>query len=155
MLSVCPLSLSALWILTYFVLAPAVRERHSPSPPCGRGGNAGTEKWTNLLSVTQLENGRAGVQSQTSGLQSPHSQPLTYTQQSSEKKKTPFFTGDMMLYIKKNQNTSFFKKNKINKSIYVACDKVVFPCTGYNNLEVKMKKTILFSTMPQLCVIWK
>lgn len=30
--------------------------------------------------------------------------------QSSEKKRTPFFTGDTILCIKKTQNTGFFKK---------------------------------------------
>lgn len=61
------MSLSTLWILTYFVLASSLRDRCSPSPPHGRGGNAGTEKCTNLLSVTQLESDSAGVQSQTWG----------------------------------------------------------------------------------------
>lgn len=39
--------------------------------------------------------------------------------------------------------------------MYVACYKTVVPCTGYKNLGMKMEKTILFSTMPQLEVIWE
>lgn len=59
MLPVCQLFLSALRIVTYFILAPALRDRCPPVLPRGRGGNAGTEKCTNLFSVSQLGSGRA------------------------------------------------------------------------------------------------